>query len=328
MGRKTIVYATQDKVVKLNKKNVDIIKKYFAFKGMNLSDTTKKSYQSDFNQWLVYLLDNYENQYILDILEMENGTEEMVDILEDYFAFCTSVLGNNERRLQRRMSSISSFFLYLRKKRKIKENPIEFLDRPSLKAGEKPQIVQTFLTEDQMFKIKNELAKLGNLQLQMYFEVALTTMGRNNAISNISLKQIDFEEGTINRVIEKEGYEVTLYPSSEALDLIKKWIDHREENNIKNDYLFITRYGGEWKKVDKSTIQGTWIKKIGSLINIPELHTHDLRHSYASYIYNKGMKLEDVQDLLHHRSPEVTLNHYIQKDKSKVKDNKMKFELK
>jgi len=86
---------------------------------MNLSDDTKTSYMSDFNQWLVYIMEYYENKYILDIIE--NDIDDMVDLLEDYVAFCTSVLENNERRIQRRMASISSFFLYLRRKRRLKK---------------------------------------------------------------------------------------------------------------------------------------------------------------------------------------------------------------
>ncbi|MGG3964731.1 hypothetical protein [Heyndrickxia faecalis] len=117
--RKYIKYVTSEKLDKVNPKNKQLINKYFSFKNMNLSDDTKTSYMSDFNQWLVYIMEYYENKYILDIIE--NDIDDMVDLLEDYVAFCTSVLENNERRIQRRMASISSFFLYLRRKRRLKK---------------------------------------------------------------------------------------------------------------------------------------------------------------------------------------------------------------
>src|SRR4051794_38027208 len=112
--RNYVRYVTEEKLTKVNPKNISLIKKYFNFKNMNLSESSKKSYESDFNQWLVYVMENYDNQYLLDM-----DTEDATDLIEDYVAFCTSVLYNNERRIQRRMSSISSFYLYLRKKRKI-----------------------------------------------------------------------------------------------------------------------------------------------------------------------------------------------------------------
>lgn len=328
MARKYVRYVTKDKLEKVNIKNKKLIDKYFSFKNMNLSDDTKKSYMSDFNQFLVYVLENHDNQYILDIMKDEDdGVDDMVDLLEDYMAFSTTFLGNNERRVQRRMASISSLFGYLRRKRKIKENPVDYLERPSLKAGEKPQIVQTFLTIKQVEEIREKLAELGDIQLEMYFEVALTTMARVKALNSIRIEQIDLEEKIIQRVIEKEGYEVDLYPSDRGFELINKWLDYRKENGIESDYLFITKRNGKWEQISKGTMQTGWVKKIGDLINVPHLHNHDFRHSYSSIMYNSGMKLEDVQSLLHHQSPDVTLKHYIKKDANKIKDNKKKFEI-
>lgn len=328
--RKYVRYVTKDKLAKVDNRNIVLVKKYFSFKNMNLSDSSKKSYESDFNQWLVFINEKYRegmihSEHILDIVG--DNIEDMVDLIEDYMAFCTSVLGNNERRIQRRMSSISSFFLYLRKKRKIKENPIEFLDRPKVSAGEKPQIIQTFLTEGQIDKIRKGLKKMGNIQLQLYFEFSLSTMARVNAVSNVKIDQIDFNDSSVNKVLEKEGYLVDLFPSEVTFKLIKEWLNHRKENGIDSEYLFITKYGGEWKKVTKGAIQTGWIKKIGEIVDLPELHAHDLRHSGSSLLFNKGMALEEVQRLLNHKSPTTTQQHYIKEDSKKLKDSKKRFEV-
>lgn len=330
--RKYIRYVTKDKLEKVLEANKSHIKKYFNFKNMNLSDSTKKGYESDFNQWLVYINEQVEKgqlfeEDIIKLVKDEDGMEEMVDLIEDYIAFCSTFLGNNERRIQRRMSSISSFFLYLLKKRRIKSNPLDYIERPSVKAGEKPQITQTFLNEEQIEKIRKGLKKLDNIQLELYFELSLSTMARVNAISNIKLEQINISEGRIEGVREKEGYIVDLYCSDKTISLIKKWIKYRKDNNIESEYLFITKYSGQWKQVNKNTIQTVWIKKIGNMVQIPELHPHDLRHSGSSLLFNKGMALEDVQELLNHRSPETTLKHYIKRDMKKLQDMKKKFEL-
>lgn len=322
MGRTYIKYATPEKVAKINPKNQDLIRKYFVFKNMNLSETSKINYQSDFNQWLVFVMERYDNQYLLDI-----ETDDAVDMIEDYIAFCTSVLQNNERRIQRRMSSISSFYLYLRKKRKIKENPIDFLDRPKVGKGEKLQIKQTFLTKDQVEKIRKGLDELNEIQISLFFEFGLSTMARANAISNVRVEQINFETNRIERVIEKEGYEVTLFPSQRTMDLIKKWLDYRKENDIENEYLFVTKYSGQWKKAEKSTLQQAWIKKIGKIINVPELHAHDLRHSGSNLLFHSGMKLEDVSKLLNHKGTQVTQDHYLQINYDKIQGTKTKFEI-
>ena len=331
MARKYVRYVTEEKYRKVSEENKQIIKKYFNFKNMNLSESTKKSYDNDFKQWLYFIYEQYEKgiikeENIIRLLNEEDGIEEMVDLLEDFVAFCTAFLGNNERRIQRRLSSISSFFLYLRKKRKIKENPLDFLERPSLRAGEKQQIIQNFLTEDEINSIRKGLKNLNNLQLEVYFEISISTMARVNAISNIKINQINFEKGIISEVLEKEGYLVDLFPSDLALSLIKELIKKRKKEKIESQYLFITRYGNKWKKVSKTTIQTSWIKKIGNTID-KNLHSHDLRHSASSILFNKGMPLENVQKLLNHQSPDTTLKYYVRQDVQKLQEQKKDFEI-
>ena len=114
--RKYVRYVTKDKLDNVSDENKMHIQKYFNYKNMNHWDSSKASYESDFNQWLVYINEKYSKgslatEDILKMLKDEDGVEDMVDLIEDYVAFCVTVLGNNERRIQRRLSSISSFFL-------------------------------------------------------------------------------------------------------------------------------------------------------------------------------------------------------------------------
>lgn len=323
MARKYMVYATKEKIEQINPKNVEHIRRYFVSKNLHLSDSSKKSYESDFNQWLVFIMERYDN---LDVVKGFD-VEDAADMIEDYVAFCTSVLGNNERRIQRRLSSISSFYLFLKKKRKIESSPMDLIDRPKVGKGEKLQIKQTFLTQDQVNEIRKKLDKLGDIQLICFFEVALSTMARVNALSNITLKQIDFKQKRIEDVLEKEGKEVTLYPSDRAVKAINAWLKYRKDNGIENDYLFLAKNKGAYNKVGKSTIQGSWVKKIGNLIGIPELHAHDLRHSGSNLLFHSGLSLESVSYLLSHSGTDVTRDHYLQINREAVQSEKAKFEI-
>lgn len=328
--RKYIRYVTKDKLNKVLENNKLHIKRYFNFKNMNLSDSTKASYEADFNQWLVYINEMYnkgqiDEEDILLLLKADRGMEEMVDLIEDYIAFCVTFLGNNERRIQRRMSSISSFFLYLLKKRKIQSNPMDFLERVSVRAGEKLQTKQTFLSKEQVDDARKKLKKNGDLQLYCFFEIALSTMARVNALSNIKIEQIDFNRCRITDVLEKEGKVVTLFPSKKALALVKELLEERKKNGIESNYLFLSKNKSE--KISKNTIQTVWIKKIGTLIGVPELHSHDLRHSGSNLLFHSGMSLEDVSLLLNHSGTDVTRQHYLQVDYDSVQDKKGKFEI-
>jgi integrase/recombinase XerC len=330
MARKYVKYVTEEKLAKVCDSNKRHIQKYFNFKNMNLSEATKKSYENDFNQWLVFINEKAQEGFISeeDIMKLvkdEDGIEEMVELLEEYTMFCAMNLGNNERRIQRRLSSISSFFLYLLKKKKVATNPLQFLERPRVGHDEKQQVVHTFLTTEQITKIRKELKKLGDLQLELYFEFSLSTCARINAVTNVRLDNIDFADGIVKDVIEKGSKKVELFPSKRAFELIKQWLDFRKKEGIQNDYLFLSHYKKEWNQVTKVTIQTLWIKKISKMIGVP-LKCHDLRKSGATLLFNSGLSLEDTQAVLNHSSPETSQKFYIKKDNKKMLDKKRSLE--
>lgn len=69
--------------------------------------------------------------------------------------------------------------------------------------------------------MKRKLYESNNLQRTTYALLSLSTVARISAGNSIRWEQIDFEERTINDVIEKEGYNVTLYFSEEVKGLLK-----------------------------------------------------------------------------------------------------------
>ena len=97
------------------------------------------------------------------------------------------------------MSSISAFYKFLRKKKLITESPVEFIERP--KSGQ-PVTVQTYLTKEQVQLMREKLEEHGDIQLQAYAFLSLTTMGRVNAIASLKWSQIDWTERIFSDVLE------------------------------------------------------------------------------------------------------------------------------
>ena len=243
------------------------------------------------------------------------------DEIEEFIFFCKEE-GNNTERIRRRLASISAFYKFLRRKKKVQENPLEFIPRP--KKG-LPVVEQTYLTKEQFNELKDKLRELGNLQLEVYARLSLTTMGRVNAISNITWEQIDFESRTINDVLEKEGKIVTLFFDEEVKELLIELKKFRENHDIECNYVFCTKYNKQYKQADVTTLR-SWASKIGKLVNV-KLHPHDFRHSYATLLVNNGMPIEVVSSLLNHSGLDVTRKHYIKQDTRKLQEDKDKFAL-
>lgn len=295
----------------INPENLKLLQKYERDMEMReLSQKSIYSYVCDIKAWFRYLYLEQFNPCVLNLTE---------DDIEEHIFYCKKQ-GNNTERTKRRMASLSAFYKFLRKKKLITENPMEFIARP--KKG-LPVVVQTFLTEDQVKLMREKLNENDDLQLKTFTLFALSTMARINALSNIMWKQIDFENRTVDDVLEKENKIVTLFFSKEVKDLLLQLKDQREKDNIISEYVFLNSFNNQ----ATTNVLTEWTKKVGEMIGVPELHCHDYRHSGATLLKNKGMKLEEISTLLNHEGVDVTRKFYLKEDKSKIGKNKDKYEI-
>lgn len=278
-----------------------------------LKPKTILNYKSDLIQWFIYILENQSNECVTKLDE---------EYITEFIYFC-KIEGNNSRRIKRRLSSISAFYKFLKKKRIIIENPMDYIDRPK---NDTDVVVQTYLTKEQIELMKEKLDEIDDLQLTTYILLSLSTMARVNAISNLKWSQVNFETGMIDDVIEKEGYSVTLYPDKTAMQLLKELHGQRLGQGIDCDYIFISGSTNNYSNVTTSTMN-KWCKKIGAEIGVPTLHPHDLRHSGSQILKLAGMPIEEISSLLNHKGLDVTKRHYLIEDKEQTKKIKSKYKI-
>lgn len=322
-----IHFYDEEKIKKINPETLKLWNKYKI--DMTLRELSPGSIQGYYNDLLhlwIYTYDNFGNPPITELTE---------DDLTEFFFYCKQQ-GNNSRRIRRRMSSVAAFYKFLRKKRIIQENPMEFIDRPK---KDTDIVVQTFLTREQVDELKKKLeenyekaqtrlTKHMALQYWVYAMFSLSTMARVNAISNVMWEQIDLEERVVNDVLEKEGKVVTLYFSVEVRDLLLKLRQYRDEQSIDDrGHLFVTHRGSEEYGCPRPATLHKWTKSIGRMIDIPTLHPHDWRHSGSQLMKLAGAEIQDISALLNHSGTDVTVKHYLRMDKEKIKANRDKFGL-
>jgi site-specific recombinase XerD len=312
---KRIQFHDADKVSRINPENLKLLQKYNIDMSLrDLSPKTIYAYQNDLEHWLIYILDNQFNQKVTELTD---------DDITEFLYYCKQQ-GNNVERMKRRMASISAFYKFLRKKRLILENPMEFMDRP--KKG-LPITVQTFLTKEQVELMEQKLIDNGNLQLITYALFSLSTMARVNAIANIRWDQIDFDERIVKDVLEKEGKIVDLFFSEKVKRLLLGLKIDRSNRHI-NDFgwVFFSGRNTAEQPISVGTLN-EWCKTIGKMIGIETLHPHDFRHSGATLLKNAGMQLEDVSALLNHAGTDVTKKFYIKEDRSRISKLKDQFDI-
>lgn len=304
----------KEKLQNVNPETLAIMQKYKIDMSMrNLSPRTQLHYIYDLEQWFIYILDHQQNRSIKELTD---------DDITEFIYFCMSK-GNNSERIKLRLATISAVYRFMRKKKMIRENPTEFIDRP--KKGLKI-IQQTYLTAEQVAMMREKLIGNNNLQLRVYAMLSLSTMARVNAIASIRWDQIDFENKIIKGVVEKEGKIVDLYFSDEVKYLLIQLKNQRKENN-RNDYGWLFFSGRNKDKPINVGTLGVWCKRIGAMIGVPTLHPHDFRHSGATLLKNAGMALEDVSTLLNHDSTQTTKKFYIKEDTARLSSIKRTYNI-
>lgn len=316
---KRIVFYDPDKLAKINPDTLKLLRKYkMDMELRELSEKTISGYENDLSQWFIYIYDNQGNVCVTELDE---------DDLTEFFYFCKTE-GNNSRRMKRRMSTISAFYKFLVKKRLAQSNPMDFIDRPKKDVD---IAVQTFLSKEQVDDMREKLqenvkAKTHNArELQVYAMLSLSTMARVNAIAHVRWEQIDYDERVVNDVLEKEGKVVTLYFSEEVRDLLMALQKYRERRRIDDGgYVFFSNYGDKITSVSTNTLTD-WARKIGIMIGVPTLHPHDFRHSGSQLLKLAGCPIEEISELLHHESIDVTKKFYLRQDKKKLQATKDKY---
>lgn len=324
-SRRIAVYDAE-KIKLINPETLSLLRKYEIDLSLReLSENTLKAYRSDLYQWWIYVYDFQGNKPVTEIDE---------DDLTEFFFYCKQQ-GNNSRRMRRRMSSVSAFFIFLKKKKIIRDNPMEYIDRP---AKDTDVTVQTYLTEDQVADMKRKLldavdnaASLSKkhyyMTIRTYALFSLSTMARVNAVGSVRWEQIDYENRTVRDVREKEGYIVDLYFSKEVSECLSDLSGFRRANDIDdNGYVFVAYDSGRYDRPMNGTL-ADWCRLVGEMIDIPTLHPHDFRHSAATILRNNGMALEDVSKLLGHKGTDVTIKHYLKLDTRKLQSAKDQFEI-
>lgn len=305
-------YFTKEKKALISKENRKKYDKYLnsnIIKNRDVKDTTYKVYSNYMDQFLVYLAENYDN---LDLYS-EDFIEEAVDIMEGYIQFCQDVLKNNKKVINTKLSTVSSFYLWSLKRGFVDKHPFDKkLDR--MKGASEEKIINSYYLDDEQMNLITETLKTDeeyDIQDRLIWSVMLDSANRIGAIAKLTLSALDLDNMVFTGIREKRGYKVEVAFNEYSKDLISEWLEMRKDmDNLEIDSLFITKYGGQYRLMSKSTIQER-IKRIGQILGLDDFHAHCIRKTALNDIYDKTGDLALAAEMGNHKSVETTRSAYI-----------------
>ena len=255
-----------------------------------LSKNTIQSYESDIFQLYQWNISKNKKR----ITEFKKiDTSQYISYLFSQNLKSTSV--------NRKISSLKTFFNFLLKKKLINANP--FADQIMPK---KPISLPKSISEDDVIKLLNapKPDSLIGLRDKAMLELLYASGVRISELVNIKFSDLDLERNII-KVFGKGSKERLVPFGEDAAQCISAYIDERKKNkslaSIK--YIFLNNRG---KKISRHAF---WHRLKEYCLEIglkQDISPHTLRHAFATHLLNRGADLRSVQVLLGHSDLSTT----------------------
>jgi len=205
---------------------------------------------------------------------------------------------------------LSSFFSWLEEENLILKSPVRRIHK--VKTG--TTVKETF-TDEALELMRDHCGTARDLAL---IDLLASTGMRVGELVKLNRADIDFN----NReciVFGKGEKERKVYFDARSKIHLKNYLDERSD---KNPALFVTLQSPH----GRLQISGVEIRlrELGRKLDIPKTHPHKFRRTLATMAIDKGMPIEQVQQLLGHQSVDTTLQ-YAMVNQNNVKNSHRKY---
>jgi len=264
----------------------------------NSSEGTVKGYRSNLNIFFDFIK-TYKKVRIIDNEIIENI--KLTD-LHAFLNYAEKELANSPATRARKVACLQSYYNYIYKKAKIvSENVAEELDR--IKIPEKEVI---YLNKEQSKKLLESVTKANRNYIR---DLCVLTIFLNTGLrlSELQGLRIDMIKGDQLIIIGKGMKKREVFLNDECLNSINNYLENRDEYDVSDEdkkYLFLSI---KKRRMAKNSIE-TMVKKYLKMSGFgEEYHTHTLRASFCTNVYNSGkVGIKTVRDLMGHSSISTT----------------------
>lgn len=259
----------------------------------NLSKKTTKAYYFD--------LCKANDFYVQNTLDIQQCLIEYIKVLCQNEAY----KANTKKR---KLITLKMFWNYLQSNKHI--TPQNFPNAHIRKEKRLPKTLSTteitkLLTVVSSYPTASIQKKRDQTRDIAIFEVMINLGLRISEVSNISIQDYSFEDGTLI-IHGKNNKDRILYlTNSLSLNILTNYLKIRSAYSPQpnENALFLNKYGNQLSVYGISNIYKKY-KKMAS-INVQST-PHYLRHTFATELLNNGANLRDIQELLGHSSITTT----------------------
>jgi len=209
--------------------------------------------------------------------------------------------GLSNRSIQRKISSLRSFYAYLFRIGSIEANPALHLTSPKME----PKL-PSFLFEAEVAEILSQPLSLDFFDLRDYLilDILYSSGLRVSELASLTVRH--FQAGFQRfQIMGKGKKERVVFLSPPCISWLKKYL-HQHQNRpdtTESSPLLLSRRGQGLTVRAIQLIVRDYLGRVGIFKSISP---HVLRHSFATHLLNHGADIRSVQELLGHASLATT----------------------
>lgn len=258
---------------------------YFAEFGENKSLNTVMSLRRDLSQLLEYLVN----------IEKVLNSKEITSVMMRGFLIYLQEKNVSKRSINRKLSSLRSFFKYLVKSRIIYQNPVQMIASPDF-CAQKPD----FLTLEEINRLREVISlKTANgirdrLMVELLYSSGITTTEMLNLGENVfdlDKRELYVTNGKSKRVV---------FFSNRVRKFFKDYVEAKKEkygSKYNSDILFVNGSGTRLSDRSLRRIIDRYSVKAG--LN-KEISPYTFRHTFALHMLRHGMDILFLKELMGH----------------------------
>ena len=266
---------------------IDSLLDYLRYEG-NYSNYTIEAYSKDLRQFEEYVKLNKESVFVPGDVDADLVRSWIVSLMDEKISPVS---------VNRKLSSLKSFFKFLMKQGSISVNPLRLITGPKTK---KP--LPYFVRDKEM-----ELLLDGDgfdedfegVRDRLILEMLYDTGIRRSEL--IGIQDSDVYFGAMQIRVTGKRNKQRLIPFAEGLkNLIQAYTEVRNREVGSESGWFFVRKNGE--QLSAGIVYTIVKKKLSEIPTLAKRSPHVLRHSFATSMLNNGAELNAVKELLGHSS--------------------------
>lgn len=249
--------------------------------------------------------------YDLDLRRFEEEVALPLHQIDKYAirGYLTSLYRKNasKRTVLRRISSLRSFFKFLKRENWIDENPMEEIDAPKL---EKRIPLSLTVEEVERLFSQPDLEDYLGLRDRVIMELFYSSGLRVSEL--VALNREDLDLQSLHVRVRGKGKKERVLPVTKSAGVwVEVYLTHNERETggthhkpqIDQNAVFLNKWGTRLtaRSVDRKFKE--YLLKSGLAAHITP---HTVRHTIATHLLEKGMDLKTIQTLLGHSSLATT----------------------